>query len=534
MAEDTGFSGIDMETGAPHLDSLTDEELGELLLGLEDRDWRDGDEERRLKGRHRDLTSGGVDRRPAADVEPLSLASSGWGVIFTKDENSQKAKEALKPLLDHRRSQASLWHPEYYKEIEYKPGETAQWFINQHGGKGGPVDPADGLPYYLMIVGSPEQIPHHFQYHLDLQFAVGRLFFDDPDDYGRYAKSVIEAEKGLHHVRPEATFFAVEGDETTQLMAEHFVDPLYKHLRTSRPEWNLRQYRRGSKDELQRLLGGAETPALLMTAAHGLVCESGHDLQKAKQGAILCQEPFHGEPLRPEHYFSAADLGCKARVHGSVVFLFGCYSAGTPRVGNFPAVARRAMGNRAHETNVAPEAFVSALAQRLLGHPNGGALAVLGHVDRAWTRSFGGSSGQGFAHIESLAKNLLDGYPVGSAMDWMHERFAEWSTELTGIMNKYGERPAQPPSSRQVARLWRANNDARNFVVLGDPAVRLSAGPRAALGGMSLLYDRGSEGRSPLKRPDWRKLLGAWLREPGRCESVQGINPEDAVREIRS
>ena len=66
-------------------------------------------------------------------------------------------------------------------------------------------------------------------------------------------------------------------------------------------------------------------------------------------------------------------------------------------------------------------------------------------------------------------------------MDWMNERFGELSTELTDVLDEWKEpMPGEPPTAendKRLSALWRANNDARNFVVLGDPAVRLAVGP---------------------------------------------------------
>ena len=515
-------TGIDLETGQPIQDALSDGELRP-----DPRFRRNQGKERERAGWHETFIAPKVDRRPAAAaVDSLSLASSGWGVVFPKDLSSE-IRENLQPLLDHRRRQATRWNEEFYKELVFESGDTKQRFTSRYEVMHGPVDPARGLPYYLMIVGGPKEIPYSFQYLLDVPFAVGRLYFDNPEDYGRYARSVIEAERGHHQLRPEMTFFSVAGDKITTVMADRFVDPLYMSLQKNRPEWTFRRISNGSKDDLRQILGGPRTPSLLLTAAHGLPCKKDSPQQRVYQGAILCQDWHEAGAPGLEHCFSAADLDDQAHVHGLVVFLFGCYSAGTPQTDNYPIVPRRVFTTRAYDKDLASEPFLSALAQRLLAHPNGGALAVIGHVDRAWSHSFGGRSSRDFTHIEALLRDLLDGYPVGSAMDWMHERFAEQSTMLTEILNEYGER--RQADRAEVARLWRANNDARNFVVLGDPAVHLAAGPRAALSGMSLLYDRAPESRRPLKRVNWRQFLGRW--EP---EQVRGLSPVDAVRRIRS
>jgi hypothetical protein len=532
------FNGINALTGGYVEEPLRESELAARIRSTR----RELTDERELGWWRRKYQDDSVARGPAADVDPMDLASSGWGVIFPVDIPPE-VREALRPLREHRRVQATRYREQSYRELEYSPGESKDAFLRRYKVDRGPADPRQ-LPYYLLLVGDLEAIPHRFQYLLDLQYAVGRLAFSTAEEYARYAQSVVDAEGGQHHVRPEMTFFSVaqRGDEATQKSKEYLVDPLCADLGQERDEWTIQRPSWAGKAELTKILGGGETPALLFTAAHGLGLRSGHRRQAREQGAIVCQDwRRNSGPLRREHYFAADDVGDDARLHGLIAFHFGCYSAGTPRMDNFPPPPLRNPIQRA------PRAFLSPLAQRLLGHPNGGALAVLGHVDRTWTRTFGSHfeeappvgdasrRSRGYLHIASLVKNLLDGFPVGAAMDWMHERYAEISTELTEVLDAQKESlsthaPDKGLSASRMTGLWRANNDARNFVVLGDPAVRLAAGPRAALLGMEL---SGARSAGDLRRRgggDFKKVLE---RLGGRDAVRPSVSPVEAIRARR-
>src|SRR5436305_1028160 len=113
-----------------------------------------------------------------------------------------------------------------------QPGQTAEGWARQHGvSLTAPVDPTQGVPYYLLIVGSPERISFEFQALLKMQWAVGRLYFDHIEDYGRYVQAVVQYENANPAPRKSAAIWVTRnnGDlATAQLsgaVSQSFLAP---------------------------------------------------------------------------------------------------------------------------------------------------------------------------------------------------------------------------------------------------------------------------------------------------------------------
>lgn len=402
--------------------------------------------------------------------DPRDLAESGWGVVFPSGLDPA-VREALRPLLDHRRAQAAAVRENRYRELELRPGEDLDAFLGRHGRGPGPVHP-DRLPYYLLLVGDPAEIPFGLQTGLDVQHAVGRLCFDSPEEYESYALHLV-GQEGRRD--PLFDLFAPRNpdDLATGLSADHLITPLAERLEGAVPGWRMRLTlgEQATKQTLAEILEGRQgRPALLFTASHGLGFPCGHAEQRERQGALLCQDwpgpnAWKG-PIPPEHGFAAADLDGRSDVAGLVAFFFACHGAGTPERDDF------AHRNDWEPRRIAPRDFVARLPQRLLAR---GALAVIGHLERAWALSFLWRDSAQVDVFESTLKLLLDGWPVGAAMEYLNQRYAELATHLAAALHRAFA--GEPVDARDVSRLWTAHNDARGYVVVGDPAVALT--PRA-------------------------------------------------------
>jgi hypothetical protein len=419
-------------------------------------------------------------------VDPYDLSSCGWGVIWPPNVDPA-VKEALKELLDWRQEQATRQDERFFRTLDYRAGESKTDFLTRHKApSSGQVNP-ERMSYYLLLVGGPEAIPYKVQYQLDVQHAVGRVVFDTPDEYAAYAHSVVEAEKRALNLPRRAVFFGVANpdDRATQLSAKELILPLADELVADQKKanwpvdnrWEIEtiQGDEATKARLGQILSKGQTPpAFLFTASHGMAFPLNNPRQLPHQGALLCQDwpgPMagRGKPIPEDYYFSGDDLGEDSRLAGLIAFHFACYGAGTPQLDEFYRAANKA------QAQIAPQDFVARLPRRMLAHPKGGALAAVGHVERAWGYSFMDTrAGRQTEVFKSALQLLMKGAPLGLALEGFNERYAELASDLTSKIED--KEAGKTVDDLDLANSWTSHNDARNYVILGDPAVRVMVG----------------------------------------------------------
>jgi hypothetical protein len=291
--------------------------------------------------------------------DPNDLRQTGWGLIFAKSTDSA-IRDALKSLLNHREGQVA--DSELFKVFEgaegYKNGDTARSWLDDRGGSFGPVEPYKGVPYYLLIVGSPQEIPFEFQYTLDIYYAVGRLHFDTPDEYRRYAGAVVHYERShsrVHHTRqtvifaPEHSFEISTPQDPEAGAPSLFVKFLADALSNAQSRRGV--VGRNQNFKLQTFIGEAATketlrnilcgkiadgaPAVVLSGSHGVESEQNDRWERDEQGAIVCKDWKGGLPFGKGDYFGANDVPKDATVDGLIYFLFACYGGGYSRLDSF-------------------------------------------------------------------------------------------------------------------------------------------------------------------------------------------------------
>lgn len=373
----------------------------------------------------------------------------------------------------------------------HQPGESSTAWLSCHGVMVGPVDPRRGVPFYLLIVARPgalyqnddNVIPFSFQYELDLFWGVGRVCFTDPQTgqhdlaaYTAYAEQVVATEQAWQPaVQRHIAYFGTRhtADIATRLSTTELLQPLIEGA-DQRPslavQFGFTQQAwlasEATKENLGHLLRGempGGLPALLFSANHGLGFPLGHHLQTAHQGALICQDWPGAGPLKRQHWFAAEDLDDSVQLNGMIVVNFACYSMGCPQEDQFVFIAGQA------RPQIAPYAMVAQLPQRMLTY---GALAVLGHVDRAWSHSFRTvDTPAQTQRFEALLGRLMRGDRVGAATDAFNMVQGELAARLADRLEQM--QFGYQMSPLELSSLWVARNDARNYALLGDPAVRL-------------------------------------------------------------
>jgi hypothetical protein len=412
--------------------------------------------------------------------DPGDLTETGWGALFASDADP-RIKEQLQPLLQLRERQVQ--DQKLFKVFEgnsgVRPKETAaNWAMRTGVSLVAPVEPTDGVPYYLLIVGPPARISFEFQALLDLQWAVGRLYFDDMEDYGRYAQKVVEYED--ERFKPvqlkNAALWLTRNPldiPTAMLCGAITGDFVYgaRKLGATR-NFGLDCFAadKATKTQLEAIWRGAipgGSPAVVFTGSHGAEWPiADPDRQRKLQGALVTQEWSHGKPLDQTNQFSADDIPPDAKVHGMIPFLFACYGGGCPAEDNY------FFHDDGSSIQVAPEPLIAMLPQALLRR---GALAVIAHIDRAFAYAFENTEGTPQVQVlRDPLDRLMKGQRVAMAVDALNLQWSAYAARLGLLTDRHST--TATPSPAALTNLYIARDDARNYVVLGDPAARLRIG----------------------------------------------------------
>jgi hypothetical protein len=413
--------------------------------------------------------------------DPMNLKQTGWCALFASDADPA-IKEALQPLLDLRRRQVG--DDRYFKIFDGQDGvrpsqSAASWTTMKGVSLAAPVAPRKGVPFYLLIVGSPARIPFEFQALLDLQWAVGRLSFDEVGDYAAYARHVVEYEEGASVPRKKRAAVWIPRntlDLATPLLAGSVVP---EFLGQTSP--GDQPIGKGSGFELTTFVGDGQAtkpqllellrgtvdggaPALIFTGSHGAEWSiQDPAVQRERQGALVSQEWTRGQPLQPEHYVAGADLTADVDLRGTMLFLFACFGGGCPTTDSYYFTDAGAA------IPLTPDPLIARLPEVMLRR---GALAVVAHIDRAFSYAFEDVMGTPQAQLLRTPLELLAmGKRAGLAADPLNLQWSALAAQLGLALG--GNTPIDAPRGPLIANLYVARDDARNYIVLGDPAARL-------------------------------------------------------------
>jgi hypothetical protein len=418
--------------------------------------------------------------------DPNDLTQAGWGIIFASDADPA-IQAQIQPLIDLRKQQVQ--DPSLFKifsgDTGVLPGQTAASWAQQRGvSLTAPVNPYQGgVPFYLLIVGSPDRIPFEFQALLKMQWAVGRLYFDKIEDYGRYAQAVVQYESpSFTPVQRKSAAVWVPrnyGDLATAMLSGAISQDFLatNNQLGARRQFILNAYmnERATKAQLVEILRGnveVGPPAVIFTGSHG--CDysgADPDTQRRLQGSFVTQEWVPGTPANSTNQFTSDDIPSDTKVQGTVGFLFACYSGACPAESNYY------YNKDGSPMKIAAGPIMSRLPQALLSR---GMLSVIAHIDMAFPYAFQDVSGTPQTQaLRTPVELLMGGKRTGLAADTLSVMWSSRSAQLALAQGQNaasaapaGATPASSPSP-VIAQMTIARDDARNYIVLGDPATQL-------------------------------------------------------------
>ncbi len=424
--------------------------------------------------------------------DPNDLEAQRWAVIAPEGQGGDAALAAVAGLIEHRKSQQGAAPFIYRVPAGMDARQSQQW---KHGVLRDEEVALDERPRYLLILGDLDNVSLELQHVLANGSFVGRLHCPTVAGYRAYAEKVVARETGECVSQARSLFYtAQDGTAAVGIGYRHLVEPCMRmqsdlagrgKLSIDGPEEI--PYSDWGPDELL-MMAGDESPSLLCSVSHGLGAPhkgwKSPDHQRQLQGALAVapDEPLTADMVREMPFLP-----------GGIWFCVACFGAGTPPESAYHgwlsllsetgAVHRNQINAVLKSLPATGERpFVAALPQALLANPNG-PLAVIGHMDLAWTFGFTDPSSKRSRASRMLAvqRAILAGSRSGVSLDTLMHVYRETNDELMAGYQLQRDAAARgqadPVSPGKLGKLWMQRNDLRGYVLLGDPATRLAIVP---------------------------------------------------------
>ncbi|PFG43149.1 hypothetical protein ATJ88_1833 [Isoptericola jiangsuensis] len=405
----------------------------------------------------------------------------GWGVVAREPDGL--SRDELVDLVDLPEDVRRLVDARRGRVFRYRPGTSyADWTLTDYAGDAQvfvPAAPAGAdagrLPMYLLVYGSPEQVPWRVQYILNPVRYVGRLDLEGPA-LTRYVDALLGEWAGSTASWSTPLVWAVDhqAGEITTLMRDVVAQQFHDTF--------------AADDELTpTFLDGRRAPATVGALTDALVslhpavivtCSHGQtgplaDLDRMRADLGLLVDQDHAL-LDPQTLLS------RWQPDGAVWFAQACCSAGA----DSPTAYEGLVDGRLADTlrGIARlGATTSPLPRALLGAEQP-LRAFVGHVEPTfnWTLEFPPNQADLTDSLRrSLYDRLFSGRPVGYCMEPHYDPVASLLQSYRDAEHAFQETfgaAARTPLATMVYRRVTAH-DRTSTVVLGDPTVAVPLPP---------------------------------------------------------
>ena len=431
------------------------------------------------------------------DGDPNSIAEQSWTVIAPDNDRGTHLLQVIKPLLDKRSRDMEGRPVEVFRvPPDMTAAQAANWKDVTYAGNKDPLD----IPVYVTVLGDFSEVSIATQRVLSNKYLVGRIGFETDDDYESYVAKLLHWEGVKREGRARAMFFtARDGTPATLLgdrvlMQPSLVDARKYAGKAPFPVSEVQEITGDDPTAAGGLLVDAaktEQPSFLFSCSHGMGAPrrgwNSVDKQRALQGA-LC--------LGDGEYIAAEDLKTQPFLPGGLWMFFACFGAGTPDISEYAHWLSnlkglgKFSGSLSSVMHSLPQGrdkpFIAALPKAVLANPDG-PLAVVGHVDLAWSYSFQDmdkKQDQGrHRRFQNVYRWATKGHNIGYALTTLFAHRADIQTEITiseDMRMRERELGEEIPDDRlRMGHRWMLHQDLDGYVLLGDPAAHMAVNPKS-------------------------------------------------------